>query len=37
MDTLQMYFNRIDVIENNCFNILAKLVCEVYRLGIFQK
>lgn len=36
MDTLQMYFSRIDAIENNCFNILAKLVCEVYRLGIFQ-
>lgn len=36
MDTLQMYFSRIDAIKNNCFNILAKLVCEVYRLGTFQ-
>lgn len=36
MNTLQMYFSRIDTIENNCFDILAKSVCEMYRLGIFE-
>lgn len=36
MDKLQMYFSRIDDIKNNCFNILAKLICEMYRLGKFH-